>query len=217
MEMSIILKRWNKNEIEFLKENYKTMSIKELANILNRTPKSVRGKIETLGISLKELNRQEIYNWSDEDILFLKENYKIMTDEEIAIVLFNDNGDKARARVFRKRHSLGLEKDKRGMKYNYDNNKEYVSRFCDGIRYFEHRENAEIKLGRKLKDGEIVHHIDGNKRNNELYNLCVLENAIEHKKLHAQLEEIARELFIMNIIKFDENKKEYYINDDFLK
>ena len=62
MEMSIILKRWNKNEIEFLKENYKTMSIKELANILNRTPKSVRGKIETLGISLKELNRQEIYN-----------------------------------------------------------------------------------------------------------------------------------------------------------
>lgn len=50
----------------------------------------------------------------------------------------------------------------------------------------EHRIVAETILGRKLKSGEIVHHIDGNKRNNSIYNILVLPSQSEHAKLHAR-------------------------------
>jgi len=47
-----------------------------------------------------------------------------------------------------------------------------------------HRAVAEQKLGRALLPGEVVHHKDGNKRNNALENLEVLTNQSEHAKLH---------------------------------
>ena len=46
-----------------------------------------------------------------------------------------------------------------------------------------HRIVAEQKLGRSLKKGEIVHHIDGNKRNNNPSNLMVMTQS-EHCALH---------------------------------
>lgn len=49
-----------------------------------------------------------------------------------------------------------------------------------------HRIIAERMLGRKLRPDEVVHHIDGNKRNNAPENLMVLTRA-EHAKLHADL------------------------------
>lgn len=47
-----------------------------------------------------------------------------------------------------------------------------------------HRVVAEEKLGRKLKPGEIVHHIDGNKRNNHPDNIQVLPSQAEHARIH---------------------------------
>lgn len=44
----------------------------------------------------------------------------------------------------------------------------------------EHRYNAEIKIGRKLRKGEVVHHIDGNPSNNEMLNLVVCRTNREH-------------------------------------
>ena len=46
-----------------------------------------------------------------------------------------------------------------------------------------HRIVAEQKIGRKLEKGEIVHHIDGNKRNNSPCNLMVMTQS-EHARLH---------------------------------
>lgn len=42
----------------------------------------------------------------------------------------------------------------------------------------------EIILGRPLRKGEIVHHKDGNPRNNSLDNLEVLSSQAEHAKEH---------------------------------
>lgn len=49
-----------------------------------------------------------------------------------------------------------------------------------------HRIVAEQILGRPLKPGEVVHHIDGNKRNNNPENLMVFASQALHAKWHEE-------------------------------
>jgi hypothetical protein len=53
----------------------------------------------------------------------------------------------------------------------------------DRKRIDEHRFIMEILLGRKLSSSEVVHHIDGNGRNNDIKNLQVM-SLYEHSKFH---------------------------------
>jgi hypothetical protein len=47
-----------------------------------------------------------------------------------------------------------------------------------------HRVIAEQKLGRPLMFGEVVHHLDENKQNNEEDNLEIKINQAEHAREH---------------------------------
>ena len=49
-----------------------------------------------------------------------------------------------------------------------------------------HRTIAELALGRELKPGEVVHHIDGNIHNNDHKNLMVFESQALHAAWHAE-------------------------------
>ena len=51
-----------------------------------------------------------------------------------------------------------------------------------------HRVVAEKKLGRKLLPGEVVHHIDRDKRNNNPENLMVFASQEEHAACHVEEE-----------------------------
>ena len=55
-----------------------------------------------------------------------------------------------------------------------------------------HRIFAERKLGRPLRPGEIVHHIDGDRKNYDPSNLEILPSQSEHVKLHAASGDFAR-------------------------
>jgi len=57
-------------------------------------------------------------------------------------------------------------------------------RFEDN-RMLVHRFLVEKNIGRHLKSEEVVHHIDGNKLNNDLSNLQICKNQFEHAKIHA--------------------------------
>lgn len=51
---------------------------------------------------------------------------------------------------------------------------------------YEHQLVMEKVIGRYIKTGEVVHHIDGNKSNNDPKNLMLLTNE-EHVRLHSKL------------------------------
>jgi hypothetical protein len=53
----------------------------------------------------------------------------------------------------------------------------------------EHREVIEEKIGRELRENEVVHHVDGDKKNNNPENLTVMERS-EHSAHHAEEAEI---------------------------
>lgn len=65
------------------------------------------------------------------------------------------------------------------LKYRGTGTKSYVKE--NGVH--QHRIVAEKILGRKLEKGEIVHHIDHNKKNNDPSNLQIMTQS-EHAKLH---------------------------------
>lgn len=57
-----------------------------------------------------------------------------------------------------------------------------------------HRVVAEQMLGRPLKSGEVVHHIDGNHRNNNPNNLRVFKSQKEHAAFHKELAAVLKML-----------------------
>lgn len=68
----------------------------------------------------------------------------------------------------------------------YDEYEKYWTIDIDGNRVFKevHRDLMEKKLGRKLLSSEVVHHIDGNKRNNDINNLLVFRTFGDHVRYH---------------------------------
>jgi hypothetical protein len=75
----------------------------------------------------------------------------------------------------------------------------------------EHQFIMECHLKRRLSKNEIVHHIDGNKKNNNLDNLF-LTTVAEHNKLHAESESIIFELYQKGIVIFDRLSGRYKLN-----
>lgn len=77
-----------------------------------------------------------------------------------------------------------------------------VGHFCSSACYVEYMRNPgyrqwrtgqriariemEVHLDRRLRPGEVVHHVDGDNRNNDISNLKLFNSASEHAKFHRE-------------------------------
>ncbi|MBT7755445.1 MAG: hypothetical protein HN726_04600 [Candidatus Magasanikbacteria bacterium] len=71
-------------------------------------------------------------------------------------------------------------------------------------------------LARMLLCGEQIHHIDGDKKNNDIDNLVLL-SASEHKIAHDSYELVGRNLCKMGHIRFDRGANTYVISEDLMR
>ena len=76
----------------------------------------------------------------------------------------------------------------------------------------EHQYVMEVHLKRGLTKGEIVHHIDGDKTNNNLDNLF-LTTVAEHNKLHAESESIIFDLVKRGLVIFNRETGRYELSN----
>lgn len=106
------------------------------------------------------------YTWT-------KENCPQVVSQE-----FRDKLSKDRMRSGNPNWNGGEQVDTNGYKKILTGNKEYT---------FEHRLVMEEYLGRKLKPEEVVHHIDGDRLNNNIDNLQLFDSVAEHTAHHHKL------------------------------
>jgi len=103
-------------------------------------------------------------------------------------------------------------------KNNPEKNKECQKRYREknlkrekerARRYFKKR--YKKILGYEPKDGEVVHHIDMNKSNNNSENLYVYSNVSEHLAGHWSINYLMSTLLEKSIVKFENGR--YYLAD----
>lgn len=75
----IKIKGYSNEELEYIKKNYKNMTVNELSEELKKSYNSVYSVIRKLGLIKQPHNK-----WTNEEIIFLKEHYIDMTSEEIS-------------------------------------------------------------------------------------------------------------------------------------
>ena len=188
---------WKDHEIRFLKENPK-MPTAEMSERLGRTHVGVGHMRRKCG-----LLREKHYPWSLEEETKLGKNislplgdlYKLFPNRTYASV-------HAKARKMnRKRHRrTGHSITPKG----------YIEITINGRRVFEHVWVMERANGRKLKKGEVVHHIDCDKANNNLGNLDLMQSD-QHQVAHNSFRKLIRPLLDSGYIVYDFEKHRYEV------
>jgi hypothetical protein len=69
------------------------------------------------------------------------------------------------------------------------NRKDYVEVKIKGEWVLEHIYLVEQFIKRKLFEKEVIHHIDGNRQNNNLSNLMIFPNQKEHKSFENKIKQ----------------------------
>lgn len=148
---SIMNPRWSEKEIEYLKENYYSISLDEMSSFLNREPSAIKTK----ACKLKITNNSE---WTDKEIEYLKNNYQTKTYRELSQELKGRTKNAIDLKINR----LGLSKSK--YTYNHDffenidtEEKAYWLGFiyADGCVHLQKNNSGEVAI--KLYAGDNNH------------------------------------------------------------
>ena len=77
----------------------------------------------------------------------------------------------------------------------------------------EHILVMENHIGRPIEKGEVIHHIDGNKQNNNIKNLQLM-SVTEHNACHAANDRLVMQLYKNGIVGYNRKSNKYFIKDN---
>lgn len=69
----------------------------------------------------------------------------------------------------------------------------------------------EEALGRNIRRGEVVHHVNGDRADNQIENLYLCESHLHHQRIEGQLKQLFRTLLKDGLVRFNHAKGEYEI------
>jgi len=101
---------WSKEEIEFLKANWRTMTNTQLQKTLNKKSSTLATKKHELGILKMQLIPEK---WTPEQVTFLKKNYLLYGDKELAEIFnkkWHKNKGWKKGQIEKKRQYLNLKR-----------------------------------------------------------------------------------------------------------
>jgi len=193
-----------KSKKEFGKDSYAPDGLRyQCKDCVNSAPKKQRKKVEFTCESCGITKKVDYYSWKRK-----KSNYCL--------------------KCHAKKTQTGVRKPRGDSSYISTDGYKMIK--CHGdydnsgrTRYRrEHVLEMEKHVGRRLntqqgRNGEQVHHIDGDKLNNHIDNLLLCNDTKHHKNVDCQLHELAFELVRNKVITFNKETEEYEIQWDNLK
>lgn len=191
---------YTEDEDKYIVEHYYSTLDRNIALHLERSIKSVRKRAKRLGLEAKKINRR----WTpEEDEIILNRSEEGL--REIADRLGRDMSDTSKRAILLGRPFREI---------RYHNKDGYLQKRVsngDGTRrtVWKHIEIMEGIIGRSLRPGELVHHIDCDKRNNEPDNLWLCDSVRKHSIAHRSVEKLLPELIRNGILYFDRKEGVY--------
>lgn len=189
---------FTEQEDDFIRANYQQMPSGAVAAHLNRPIQSVRNRAVKLGVT------RRLKRWTEEEDQLLIQTWKA-----------RGRMDKLAERLGRRACEVCSRAKKLGC-YPWRQKPpraggRLVDGFVNGKPIWTHRRIIEDELGRPLTSEEIVHHIDGDKDNNERSNLCLLKDRAAHFMAHYSYSTLLSELVHRGYIRFNTDAGVYEI------
>lgn len=199
-------KRFTEAEDEFIKTNISRLGCSAVGRHLGRNPASVVSRATTLG--LRKPNRT-IRKFTKKEDGFIKRSAGRLSLGEISERL-----GRTTSSVYGRGLKLGVffDRKKRTARAKFTSNGYLqIPVEEDGRRRWtlEHVHIVEQRIGRRLKAGEQVHHIDIQPRNNRDDNLHLFSSNAAHSRAHSSLSRLVKQLLECGVICFNAAKGEY--------
>ena len=183
----------------FLRKN-PDMPAVEIADHIGRSPELVRTWRRKLGLP----RYQEHKRWTRSEIELLKANLQLPLAEIYALLPC-----RSPASINAKVDALGRKRLRR-KGHTYRNGYKYILRQGGG-KIEEHRLVAEQKIGRPLRQNEVVHHINYIRHDNNPENLDVLESGSVHASMPRSVNGLAKGLLEGGAIGYDRDEHSYFL------
>ena len=191
---------WSPGEDRILVENPE-MPLKDLEELLpGRTYFGIRSRRMQLGLP----RYVERAVWSADEIEIVLNNLYAPMSELVMLV-----PGKSESSIWVMVRKLGR---RRILNRGFTMQSGYRHLYCRGrVGVPEHRIVMERHIGRKLRRGEIVHHINCVRDDNRIENLDLMENSSVHGNAHWTLGKLKKELLAIGAIRYDPRTHSYKI------